>query len=168
MSCKVTLSPWHLLHLLHFENYYWYWSLELKELSKVTLIRQYCGKNSYFSNRPFPSSKNTQFQNEPKCKSFLAKMSFICISIKSAFHNNGFAPRLALKQRRGGNSKMAYWSLEDCFELLTVITSLKPAEKRNTTCMIHVVFQMDFHWHVSFVCVRQGGFPLSHNVYTRD
>ena len=91
-------------------------------------------------------------------------MSFICISIKSAFHNNGFALRLALKQRRGGNSKMAYWSLEDCFELLTVITSLKLAEKRNTTCMIHVVFQMDFHRHVSFVCVRQVGFPLSHNV----
>ena len=42
-------------------------------------------------NRPFPRSKNSHFQNEAKCKTFLVKMSFICI--------NGFVISLTLKQR---------------------------------------------------------------------
>ena len=33
--------------------------------------------NSYCSNRPLPSSKNSRFQNETKCKTFVVKMSII-------------------------------------------------------------------------------------------
>ena len=33
-------------------------------------------------NRSFPSSKNSYFQNEAKCKTFLEKMSFICRKMK--------------------------------------------------------------------------------------
>ena len=53
--------------------------------------------------RPFPSSLITHFQNEAKCKTFLVKMSFICIRIKNQFHINSFALSLALKQRLGAN-----------------------------------------------------------------
>ena len=74
-------------------------------------------------------------------------MSFICISITSAFHNNGLALRLALKQKLGGNSKMAYWSLEGCFELLIVIISLKTQDLIAIVCM-------------TISCVP-GGFPLT-------
>ena len=35
--------------------------------------------------RPFPGSKNPRFQNEAKNKTFLMKMSFICIRIKLIF-----------------------------------------------------------------------------------
>ena len=33
--------------------------------------------NSFCSNRPLPSSKNSRFQNETKCKTFVVKMSII-------------------------------------------------------------------------------------------
>ena len=33
------------------------------------------------TNRPFPSSKKSHFQNEAKCKTFVVKMTFICIII---------------------------------------------------------------------------------------
>ena len=33
----------------------------------------------------FPSSKNSHFQNEAKCKTFLVEMSFICMGIKNVF-----------------------------------------------------------------------------------
>ena len=33
--------------------------------------------NSFCSNRPLPSSKNSRFQNETKCKTFLVKIRFI-------------------------------------------------------------------------------------------
>ena len=49
--------------------------------------------------RPFPSSKNSHFQNEAKCKTFLAKMSFICTRIKKDYHINSFALSLAFKLR---------------------------------------------------------------------
>ena len=46
--------------------------------------------------RPFPSSKNSHIQNETKCKTFVVKMSFICMRItETSFHINGF--NLALK-----------------------------------------------------------------------
>ena len=58
-------------------------------------------------NRSFPSSKNSYFQNEAKCKTFLEKMSFICRKMKkkNQFHINGFGPSLALKQWRGATRK---------------------------------------------------------------
>ena len=56
-------------------------------------------------NRPFPSSKKSHFQNEAKCETFVVKMSFICIIIKTHFHINGFALSLALKVRFFGTRK---------------------------------------------------------------
>ena len=56
-------------------------------------------------NRPFPSSKKSHFQNEDKCQTFVVKMSFICIIIKTHFHINGFALSLALKVRFFGTRK---------------------------------------------------------------
>ena len=50
-------------------------------------------------NRPFPSFRKTHFQNEAKCKTFVVKMSFICIIIKNHFHINGFALSLTFKVR---------------------------------------------------------------------
>jgi len=38
----------------------------------------------------FTSSKNSHFQNEAKCKTFLVIMSFICMRIKNNFHMTGF------------------------------------------------------------------------------
>ena len=55
-------------------------------------------------NRPIPSSKNSHFYNEAKCKTFVVKMSFICMSIYH-FYINGFAPCLALKQRLEATQK---------------------------------------------------------------
>ena len=56
-------------------------------------------------NRPFPSSLVPLFQNESKCETFHMKMSSACSFIFmqiSHFHKNGFALRLALKQRHKG------------------------------------------------------------------
>ena len=50
-------------------------------------------------NRPFPSSKKSHFQNEAKCETFVVKISFICIIIKTHFHVNGFALSLAWEMR---------------------------------------------------------------------
>ena len=41
----------------------------------------------------------SDFQNEANCKTFLVKMSFICMNKKNHFHINGFARSLALKKR---------------------------------------------------------------------
>ena len=44
--------------------------------------------------RPFPYSKNSHFQNEAKCKTFLVKTSFICMRIKTHFRIMGYALKL--------------------------------------------------------------------------
>ena len=44
--------------------------------------------------RPFPCSKNSHFQNEAKCKTFLVKTSFICMRIKTHFLIMGYALKL--------------------------------------------------------------------------
>ena len=56
-------------------------------------------------NRPVPSSKNSHFQNEARCTTFLVKMSFICMRIKNDFHIKGWAPTLVLKERPRGTRK---------------------------------------------------------------
>ena len=56
-------------------------------------------------NRPFPSSKKFHFQNEAKCETFVVEMSFICIIIKTHFHNKGFALSLVLKVKLFGTRK---------------------------------------------------------------
>ena len=60
------------------------------------------------ANRPFPSALVPLFQNESKCETFHMKMSSACSFIFmqiSHFHKNGFALRLALKQRYKGTRK---------------------------------------------------------------
>ena len=48
----------------------------------------------------------SDFQNEAKCKTFLVKMSFICMRIiKKHLHINGFARSLALKKRLEATGK---------------------------------------------------------------
>ena len=66
-------------------------------------------------NRPFLTSKNSYFQNEANCKTFLVKMSFkIRVTIKNHFQTDGFALSVALK-RFGVTWK---WSIKtDCFQL---------------------------------------------------
>ena len=44
-------------------------------------------------------------RNKTKCKTFVVKMSFICIIIESHFHINGFALSLVLKVRFFGTRK---------------------------------------------------------------
>ena len=56
-------------------------------------------------NRPFPSSKESHFQNEAKCETFVVKMRNICIIIGNHFQINGFALSLALKVRFFGTRK---------------------------------------------------------------
>ena len=46
------------------------------------------------TNRPLQSSKNPHFQNEARCRTFLVKMSFICMRMKNDFHFKGSAPTL--------------------------------------------------------------------------
>ena len=53
----------------------------------------------------FSSSKNSRFQNEAKWKTFLVKMSFICMRIEYHFHVSSFTLSLALKQRLGAARK---------------------------------------------------------------
>ena len=65
-------------------------------------------------NKPLPSSKNSQFQNEARCKTILVR--FVCMRMKNPFHINGFARSLALKQRLGVTGNDLFWKLEDlCF-----------------------------------------------------
>ena len=49
--------------------------------------------------RPFPSSKNSHFKKEPKCKTFHVKMSFVCMRMKSRFDISSLALSLDLIQR---------------------------------------------------------------------
>ena len=71
------------------------------------------------TNRPFPSSKKSRFQNEAKCETFVVKKSFICIIIKNHFHINGFALSLALKVRFFGTRK---WPIRfDIFALKVIV-----------------------------------------------
>ena len=51
--------------------------------------------------RPLLSSKNPHLQNEAKCTTFLVEMSFICMRMKTHFHNKGWPLNLVLIQRLG-------------------------------------------------------------------
>ena len=68
---------------------------------------EHCKGNS---NRPFRSSKNSHFQNEVKCKTFVVEMSFIYMRIKTHSNIIGFALSVALKQRLGATKQ---WPLFD-------------------------------------------------------
>ena len=81
-----------------------YLKLKLK-LSAVDQVKQ---QMKATTNGPFPSCSNSHFQNEAKCKTFLVKISVICMGTKSHFHIDGIALTLALKQRIG-KLEMAYY-----------------------------------------------------------
>ena len=55
--------------------------------------------------RPLTSSENSNFQNEAKCKTFLSKMSFICMAIENYFRINIFVLSLTSKQTPGVTRK---------------------------------------------------------------
>ena len=63
-----------------------------------------------YNNRPLPGSKNPHLQNEAKCTTFLVKMSFIYMRMKTYFHIKGWALNLVLIQRPGelGNGLLRY------------------------------------------------------------
>ena len=62
-------------------------------------------------NAPFPSCLVSLFQSEAKCTTFRMKMSFIYMWMKTHFHMEGYAPRLALKKEEQHNSDQQ-WPLE--------------------------------------------------------
>ena len=70
----------------------------------------YCTSSEATLNMPQPSYKNSSFQNEAKCKTFLVKMSFTCRGIKNHFHVFGVTLSLALKQWLGATRK---WPKDD-------------------------------------------------------
>ena len=68
---------------------------------------------SFVYYRPFPSlmlNFEMRLSQEllAQCKTFLVKMSFICMRIKMHYYINGFALWLTLKQRLGATWK---WSI---------------------------------------------------------
>ena len=70
----------------------------------------------FVSYGPFPSLMLTfemRLSQEllAECKTFLVKMSFICMRIKMHYHINGFALWLTLKQRLGATWK---WPITVC------------------------------------------------------
>ena len=65
---------------------------------RKTLGTGLCGERDWEEYRPFPSSLVPLFQNESKCETeFCMQVHFH--ANQSHFHKNGFALRLALKQR---------------------------------------------------------------------
>ena len=66
----------------------------LSVLSDVFAVVAFVFVGSYSNDdgddiRPRPSSKNSRFQNEARCTTFLVKMTFICMRMKNDFHIHG-------------------------------------------------------------------------------
>ena len=94
-------------------------------------------------NRPFPSSKNSHFQNEAKCETFVVKMSFICIIIKNHFHINGFALSLALKVRFFGTRK---WPIVNVMYCNCLCVRNKIKKKKSFQQMLqHTVYYLSWN-----------------------
>ena len=72
----------------------------------------------FTSERPFPSSKKTHFQNEAKCEAIDMKMIFNYYANKTHFHNKGFALSLVLKVSFFGTRK---WPIEETCTLTTFV-----------------------------------------------
>ena len=66
-------------------------------LNFVLMPIAFC-RGEALTNRPGPSSKNSHFENEAKCTTFLVKMSFICVRMKNHFHIKGSVLNLVLIQ----------------------------------------------------------------------
>ena len=61
------------------------------------------------TNRPFPSCCEPHYESKAKCKIFHMKMSFVCIWMKTNFHNKSFALSLAFIMRFKATRK---WSIQ--------------------------------------------------------
>ena len=61
-----------------------------------------------YSNSPFPSCCEPHYESEAKCKTFHMKISFVCIWMKTNFHNKNFALSLAFIMRFKATRK---WSI---------------------------------------------------------
>ena len=84
--CQSSLSPVKtLLFLL---------SLQFPSVIINQLVRLLCRLTTQ-GNRPFPSSKNSHYQNEAICQLFCVTIGFICMKIRNYFHIN-IALQLAL------------------------------------------------------------------------
>ena len=84
--------------------------------------------------RPFPSSKKFHFQNKAKCETFLVEMSFICVIIKTHFHNKGFELSLVLKVKLFGTRKWTIQSVPVSFGLWdTALKFLSPGPRNDVT-----------------------------------
>ena len=108
------------------------------------------------SNRPFPSSKKSHFQNEAKCETFVVKMSFICIIIKTHFHNKGFALSLALKVRFFGTRK---WPIRST-QMTQVRRLIQTSNLISRTQFIFTMFNglkcLQVKTNFSNLCIRFG------------
>ena len=62
---------------------------KVAEKCGVQQIIQYTGTKYFYDaknkNMPLPTSKNSHFQNKDKCKTFLVKISFICMHVFHTF-----------------------------------------------------------------------------------
>ena len=101
------------------DSFDYHWVLLVTQLYYYTVLAILqvpvgLGGLSVMWNRPLPSSKTPHFQNEAKCRTFLMKMSFICMRIKNHFHIKGWVLNLVLIQRLGETRKWPVASL-DCF-----------------------------------------------------
>ena len=82
-----------------------------------------------------PSSKNSHFPNKAKCKTFLVKMSFICMRVKTHFHINGFALSLALKLRLGAKSGK-YDKISCIWSTFTTTSAFNPGDQCQFSCAL--------------------------------
>ena len=62
------------------------------------------------NNRPFPSCCEPHYESEAtcKCKAFHVKISFVCIRMKTNFHNKNFALSLVFTMKFKATRKIAY------------------------------------------------------------
>ena len=67
--------------------------------------------NCELTNRPFPSCCEPHYESEAKCKAFHTKVIFVCIWVKTNFHNKNFAFSLAFIMRFKATRK---WPIRWC------------------------------------------------------
>ena len=97
---KLVLAPYHTYYPSLEEHLQGPWGIPIEpNLWNDPLVLGKRMFGAWYINRPFPISKNPHSKNGSRCKTFLVKMSFICMIIKNPFHKKGFILGLVLKQR---------------------------------------------------------------------
>ena len=74
----------------------------------MSLHSETCWSKWTRNNRPFPSCCEPHYESEAKFKTFHMKISFVCIWMKTNFHNKNFALSLAFIMRFKATRK---WSI---------------------------------------------------------